>query len=84
MERQGTKGQSRTDDALTSLLTALPFPQRRKDKAHDGHVARTLADSSEVAAASHDRRSSHQSAGPSVQSEVKLPTAIEMACHILH
>ncbi|CAL8467872.1 g7410 [Coccomyxa elongata] len=69
MDQLGLKRGGRTEDALASLLTAVPFRQNKREKLSSGKSpnAATLVDVSPAGA--HNREASHHSAGPSGRSQ---------------
>lgn len=70
MDQLGLKRGGRTEDALASLLTAVPFRQNKRENLSSGKSpnAATLVDVTHAGA--HDREASHHSAGPSGRSQV--------------
>jgi hypothetical protein len=78
MDQHGDKKRNRTDNALTSLLTALPFPQRRNNKAQAQRAIPAPSSTGDVHVDNHERKTSHQSAGPSLHTEVQ--PALRVPC----
>lgn len=71
IDQLGMKRGSRTEDALASLLTAVPFHQNKRENLSSGHTpdAATPVDFSPAGA--HEREASHRFAGPSGRSQVQ-------------